>query len=66
MSRPKLGDEYGDFVRDKNGSVVVIQEHSLGHAKGDVGLYFNVRPISDLNPGYVSGTHGHYNLGITK
>ncbi|WP_443146814.1 HNH/endonuclease VII fold putative polymorphic toxin [Pantoea sp. A4] len=48
VSREKLGDGYGDFVRDKNGvpvetrqyhfkdqnnSTVVIQEHSLGHVK---------------------------------
>lgn len=48
VSRTKLGDGYGVYMRDKNGipietrqyhfkdgngSTVVIQEHSLGHAK---------------------------------
>ncbi|MBK6837348.1 MAG: hypothetical protein IPG90_02940 [Bacteroidetes bacterium] len=70
-----LEDGYGDFVRDANGKPiqtreyhftnssgenVVIQEHSLGHTKGDVGPHFNVRPASDTKGGHIEGTHGHY------
>jgi len=81
VSRATLGDGYGDYVRDtngiplqtrqyhfkdQNGSTVVIQEHSLGHAKATplhgAEPHFNVRPAKNLNTGDVPGTHGHYNF----
>jgi hypothetical protein len=81
ISRAKLGDGYGDFVRnkdgipietrqyhfkDRNGSIIIIQEHSLGHAKATplhgAEPHFNVRPVGNLNTGDISGTHGHYNF----
>ncbi|MFS2220876.1 HNH/endonuclease VII fold putative polymorphic toxin, partial [Pantoea sp. B65] len=82
----KLGDGYDNFVRDKNGipletrqyhykerngSTVIIQEHSLGHSKA-ISLHgaephFNVRPLEPGTgnisiTGSVFGTHGHYNF----
>ncbi|WP_387466810.1 HNH/endonuclease VII fold putative polymorphic toxin, partial [Photorhabdus sp. RM323S] len=81
ISKAKLKDGYGDFIRDskgvaiearqyhfkdKNGSTVIIQEHSLGHAKATplhgAEPHFNVRPPDNLNTGDVPGTHGHYNF----
>jgi RHS repeat-associated protein len=81
VSRTELGDGYGDRVRDKNGiplktrqyhfkdqngSSVVIQEHSLGHAKAiplhGAEPHFNVRPAKNMKTGDIPGTHGHYNF----
>lgn len=50
---------------------MVIQEHSLGHAKATplhgAEPHFNVRPVEPitgkvLDTGSVTGTHGHYNF----
>lgn len=86
VSRAELGDGYGDLVRDRRGipietrqyhfkdgkgSTVVIQEHSLGHAKATplhgAEPHFNVRPVEHVtgkiaNTGSIPGTHGHYNF----
>ncbi len=86
VSRVELGDGNGGFVRDasgvpvetrqyhyknKSGAAVVIQEHSLGHAKATplhgAEPHFNVRPTDSgtgeiLNTSTASGAHGHYNF----
>ena len=81
VEKVNLKDGYGDFVRKSNGEKVtarqyyyknnqghdiVIQEHSLGHAKAAVGKgkepHFNVRPIDNLDTGHYPGTYGHYNF----
>ncbi|TDB43187.1 RHS repeat-associated core domain-containing protein, partial [Photorhabdus khanii] len=86
ISRVKLKDGYGDFVRDpkgapvetrqyhfrdKKGAEVIIQEHSLGHAKATpmhgAEPHFNVRPVDPktgkiLDTRNVPDTHGHYNF----
>ena len=46
---------------------VVIQEHSIGHPKANVGdpatrPHFNVRPDYNTANGNVPNTHGHYNF----
>ena len=81
VEKVSLKDGYGDFVRKSNGEKVtarqyyyknnkgndiIIQEHSMGHAKAAVGkgkeAHFNVRPIDNLDTGYYPGTYGHYNF----
>ncbi len=53
------------FVRDDK-SLIVIQEHSVGHqfgnlgGVGDQGPHFNVRPIENTRTGRVFGTQEHY------
>ncbi|RAX09320.1 HNH/endonuclease VII fold putative polymorphic toxin [Photorhabdus bodei] len=88
ISRVDLGDGYGGNIRnakgvpvqtrqyhyrDKQGSVVVIQEHSLGHSKATplhgAEPHFNVRPVDKVNgkildTGSVPDTHGHYNFPL--
>jgi RHS repeat-associated protein len=55
---------------NNRGESVVIQEHSLGHAKATSGHgaepHFNVRPIENVGTGHVPGTHGHYNFRIQR
>jgi RHS repeat-associated protein len=54
------------YYLNNRGETIVIQEHSLGHAKATPGHggepHFNVRPIENVGTGYVPGTHGHYNF----
>ncbi|MGE9548731.1 HNH/endonuclease VII fold putative polymorphic toxin [Snodgrassella sp. CS2] len=54
-----------EFI-DKNKNSIFIQEYSLGHIKATKGHgaepHFNIRPSDNLNTGYVSRTHGHYNF----
>ncbi|WP_425605037.1 hypothetical protein [Bombiscardovia apis] len=38
---------------------MIIQEHNLGHVKGNVPPRFSVMPYGD-STGYVSGAHGYY------
>ena len=49
-----------------DGRSIVIQEHSMGHAKATKGHgaepHFNTRPSINVNTGSVPGTHGHYNF----
>ncbi|WP_425833566.1 DUF6531 domain-containing protein [Streptomyces fractus] len=53
----------------RDGSEVVIQEHSAGHQygaagrEGDQGAHFNVRPSSNTRNGKVAGTSEHYSWG---
>ncbi|MFJ4344801.1 RHS repeat-associated core domain-containing protein [Pseudomonas sp. NPDC089401] len=85
LSRTVLRSGISGKVRDSNGvpietrqyhftntdgSVVVLQEHSLGHAKAmpkhGAEPHFNVRPVDEkgnvIENGSVPGTHGHYNF----
>jgi RHS repeat-associated protein len=67
--------EGGHILKDTNGNVIntreyhytnnsgqkiIIQEHSAGHAKGNQGSHFNVRPADNPRTGSVSGTEAHY------
>ena len=47
------------FINDK-GEKIIIQDHSAGHAKGNQGPHFNVRPINNKRTGKVNGTKEHY------
>ncbi|GEM_PF-5709413 len=55
------------FYKNKEGEVIVIQEHTHGHREGtrEAGQlpHFNVRPVHDLHNGKVPGTAAHYNIG---
>jgi RHS repeat-associated protein len=42
------------------GDKVVIQNHSAGHDKGNVGPHLNVRPAENTKTGKVEGTKAHY------
>lgn len=50
--------EYNYTLAD--GKKVTIQDHSAGHAKGEQGPHFNVRPEENLRTGKVEGTNDHY------
>lgn len=61
--------------RNKQGLVIVIQEHSMGHIKATplhgAKPHFNVRSVDKitgqiLDTGSVPGTHGHYNFPVGK
>lgn len=39
---------------------VIIQEHSLGHKRGDVPPHFNVRPMSSPHHGTIPGVPEHF------
>ncbi|WP_209307168.1 HNH/endonuclease VII fold putative polymorphic toxin, partial [Streptococcus acidominimus] len=51
---------------NKDGKIIVIQEHSAGHTYGpegtvgNQGAHFNIRPIDDLRNGKIDGTRSHY------
>lgn len=53
----KTGEYY--FINDKV-EKIIIQDHSVGHAKGNQGPHFNVRPINNKRTGKVKGTKKHY------
>jgi RHS repeat-associated protein len=55
---PILTREY--YYKNNAGEIIVIQEHSAGHEKGNQGPHFNVRPADDTRNGSVSGTQDHY------
>ncbi|MCB2343328.1 HNH/endonuclease VII fold putative polymorphic toxin, partial [Clostridium estertheticum] len=48
------------YYKNQNGETVIIQDHSAGHAKGNQGPHFNVRPADNSRTGSVSGTQEHY------
>lgn len=61
--RPLMSREY-TYIR-KDGSKVVIQDHSAGHrfgqgGVGDQGPHLNVRPPENTRTGQVPGTQAHY------
>ena len=40
--------------------IIIIQDHSAGHTKGNQGPHFNVRPATKERNGDISGTKKHY------
>ena len=62
--KPIMTREYLFTRRD--GSKIIIQDHSAGHdfgrpdRRGNQGPHFNVRPANDPRQGNVPGTRGHY------
>ena len=50
----------------KDGSKVIIQDHSAGHyygkmdGEGDQGIHLNIRPYHNTRTGKVAGTKEHY------
>lgn len=49
---------------NKNGSKIIIQDHSAGHIYpdgiGNQGRHFNIRPPENIRTGKVAGTKEHY------
>jgi uncharacterized protein RhaS with RHS repeats len=58
--KPIITREY-EFTRS-DGSRIIIQDHAAGHAIGDSGPHFNIRPVEFPRNGNVEGTKPHYNF----
>jgi hypothetical protein len=62
--RPITTREYS-FTR-KDGTQIIIQDHSAGHSNFGEGPHFNVRPTSDTRHGTVSGARKHYRFRLKR
>jgi hypothetical protein len=56
--KPIMTREY--LHKTIDGNKVIIQDHSAGHTKGNVGSHYNVRPASQPKNGKIKGTLKHY------